>query len=637
MTGVVRAASDSTGAAAADLLHARTDSALGRHARALQRRHRTSGGMACAAPRAAPAAAAPGERAGTEHTPSSGALHMPAMIARLRWTMASHDRTARLGRMPSAEGRRRRRCHDRACLLAFDTSTEHLARGAARPRGACSPGNGRGRCSGLGARCCRRCRRCWQQARADAGRAGRHRLRPRPGRLHRAAHRLRRGAGPGAGRGAAGAADRQPADRGRGRARAAQPGAPAFDVGVAMDARMDEVYAGRYRWRRRRAGRCGRRRRCARLAALQPRPGPAAAAGAWPAPRWRRSARGWRCRRRPLRVDADIDRAAALLRLAQQRWRGGAGVDAARGAAAVPARQGGADHRRARGAARAAAATAREAPLRQPRPCALRADDACGDLDAVLAIERAAYSFPWTRGNFIDSLAAGYLAELLVDDRGRAGRLLRGHGRRRRDAPAEPDGGARRSSGAAMRAACSTRWCAAGREQRPGHAVARGAREQRARAQRSMPAAALPKSGCAAATTRPPGAARGRDRDEPGAGRAGVTAWPWTERQRAMLQEMGLRLWAPARRRDRAVAPTPQAAPQMRPRPAPGAAPAARRSRRAAHRRLPCRRRSAAPAIAATPGLAGAARGRGRLHAPAACARAAARRCSASATRRRTG
>ena len=40
-----------------------------------------------------------------------------------------------------------------------------------------------------------------------------------------------------------------------------------------------------------------------------------------------------------------------------------------------------------------------------------------GDLDRVLAVERAAYSFPWTRGNFIDSLAAGYLSEMLVDDR----------------------------------------------------------------------------------------------------------------------------------------------------------------------------------------------------------------------------
>jgi [ribosomal protein S18]-alanine N-acetyltransferase len=40
-----------------------------------------------------------------------------------------------------------------------------------------------------------------------------------------------------------------------------------------------------------------------------------------------------------------------------------------------------------------------------------------GDLDRVLAVERAAYGFPWTRGNFIDSLAAGYLAEMLEDER----------------------------------------------------------------------------------------------------------------------------------------------------------------------------------------------------------------------------
>ena len=38
-----------------------------------------------------------------------------------------------------------------------------------------------------------------------------------------------------------------------------------------------------------------------------------------------------------------------------------------------------------------------------------------GDLDRVLVVEQLAYSFPWTRGNFIDSLAAGYTAELLVD------------------------------------------------------------------------------------------------------------------------------------------------------------------------------------------------------------------------------
>lgn len=37
------------------------------------------------------------------------------------------------------------------------------------------------------------------------------------------------------------------------------------------------------------------------------------------------------------------------------------------------------------------------------------------DLERVLSVERQAYSFPWTRGNFVDSLAAGYLAELLLD------------------------------------------------------------------------------------------------------------------------------------------------------------------------------------------------------------------------------
>jgi ribosomal-protein-alanine N-acetyltransferase len=33
---------------------------------------------------------------------------------------------------------------------------------------------------------------------------------------------------------------------------------------------------------------------------------------------------------------------------------------------------------------------------------------AAADLDEVLAIERAVYSHPWTRGNFVDSLNAGY-------------------------------------------------------------------------------------------------------------------------------------------------------------------------------------------------------------------------------------
>ena len=38
------------------------------------------------------------------------------------------------------------------------------------------------------------------------------------------------------------------------------------------------------------------------------------------------------------------------------------------------------------------------------------------DLDAVVAVEASTYSHPWTRGNFTDSLAAGYLAEVALDD-----------------------------------------------------------------------------------------------------------------------------------------------------------------------------------------------------------------------------
>lgn len=39
-------------------------------------------------------------------------------------------------------------------------------------------------------------------------------------------------------------------------------------------------------------------------------------------------------------------------------------------------------------------------------------------LDAVMAIETEVYEFAWTRGNFVDSLAAGYPALLLCGDTG---------------------------------------------------------------------------------------------------------------------------------------------------------------------------------------------------------------------------
>ncbi|MES2101353.1 MAG: ribosomal protein S18-alanine N-acetyltransferase [Pseudomonadota bacterium] len=38
-------------------------------------------------------------------------------------------------------------------------------------------------------------------------------------------------------------------------------------------------------------------------------------------------------------------------------------------------------------------------------------------VEAVMAIEAAAYPFPWSRGNFIDSLAAGYPARVLRGER----------------------------------------------------------------------------------------------------------------------------------------------------------------------------------------------------------------------------
>ena len=55
------------------------------------------------------------------------------------------------------------------------------------------------------------------------------------------------------------------------------------------------------------------------------------------------------------------------------------------------------------------------AVLREPRRLFEMTVD---QLNAVLAIETAAYEFPWTQGNFIDSLAAGYPARVLVDAQG---------------------------------------------------------------------------------------------------------------------------------------------------------------------------------------------------------------------------
>lgn len=39
-------------------------------------------------------------------------------------------------------------------------------------------------------------------------------------------------------------------------------------------------------------------------------------------------------------------------------------------------------------------------------------------VDVVLGIEESAYAFPWTRGNFADSLAANHICRMLCDESG---------------------------------------------------------------------------------------------------------------------------------------------------------------------------------------------------------------------------
>lgn len=99
-----------------------------------------------------------------------------------------------------------------------------------------------------------------------------------------------------------------------------------FEVGVAMDARMDEVYAGRYRW-------VGGAWRTITAPALYTLP---ALAAAWQdaPPCVAGSALAAFGARLPLpaavqRVPAEADRAAALGRLALAAWASGAAIDAA--------------------------------------------------------------------------------------------------------------------------------------------------------------------------------------------------------------------------------------------------------------------------------------------------------------------
>jgi [ribosomal protein S18]-alanine N-acetyltransferase len=54
----------------------------------------------------------------------------------------------------------------------------------------------------------------------------------------------------------------------------------------------------------------------------------------------------------------------------------------------------------------------------KPAPAAARRPMSAADLPAVLALELAVYPFPWSHGNFVDSLAAGHPAHVLRDGAG---------------------------------------------------------------------------------------------------------------------------------------------------------------------------------------------------------------------------
>ncbi len=113
-------------------------------------------------------------------------------------------------------------------------------------------------------------------------------------------------------------------------AREALSAAEGFEIGIAMDARMDEVYAGRYRWR-------NGLWQVLEAPALYTLPALAAAWAAAP-PAVAGSALAAFGERLPLppttlRLPQEIDRPGALLRLAAQAFAAGQAVDAA---AALP-------------------------------------------------------------------------------------------------------------------------------------------------------------------------------------------------------------------------------------------------------------------------------------------------------------
>ena len=217
-----------------------------------------------------------------------------------------------------------------------------------------------------------------------ARRPRRDRLRPRPGRLHRPAHGLLGGPGPGPRRRRCRCwpSTAWPCwPKTRSRAAWRRP-----SVWVAMDARMDEVYAAAYRRDGAAVGQPCRRRRCGR-SLRSPQPGAATRRPASPARRSTPSARACRaggaahCRAAGPRRGAGAAGARGLAARRSRRCRAGA--------AAVPARQGGADDGRTRRAAqgawppasnertcRAEAVRRRDAARRSPMSAQLRFEPA---------------------------------------------------------------------------------------------------------------------------------------------------------------------------------------------------------------------------------------------------------------------
>jgi tRNA threonylcarbamoyladenosine biosynthesis protein TsaB len=104
------------------------------------------------------------------------------------------------------------------------------------------------------------------------------------------------------------------------------PSTSTLDIAVAMDARMDEVYAGLYRW----TGAAWQGLAAPALYSL-----PALAAAGWDAQAWCGSAltafgdRLTGIAATARRVAAEQDRAGAMLRVAQQQWAAGRTLDAA--------------------------------------------------------------------------------------------------------------------------------------------------------------------------------------------------------------------------------------------------------------------------------------------------------------------